>query len=344
MPTDRSRTWDGGYIREDSKGRDVYYIRRRVEGHLYDVSTRATSSSAADQQWRRFQENPEAYRPGGGLAGDVSLNADVIRAFLTWSRDEKKNTPKWIRDQLRALEWWAEQLGAVDLRHVRTQELADALDDTPARKQKIATLKTLCGWLIHSRHRLDAKEDPTAGLLVPQARPEQWTNPKTFTRAQFRACRAKLPQPWRDAADVLAGTGWHSSELERFILGAGEKRGAIERHPTRAGWVISCPQAKGGEPHRTAVGTGVAAAARRLLGSTYDYFEFRKALREACRAAGLKSTAVQPGTFRHSVATWAINSGADPAAVAAFLGHKSPQTTRRFYATHAVPAKVPTLT
>jgi hypothetical protein len=29
--------------------------------------------------------------------------------------------------------------------------------------------------------------------------------------------------------------------------------------------------------------------------------------------------------------------------VSSFLNHKSPRTTRKFYATHAVPAKVPTL-
>jgi integrase len=50
-----------------------------------------------------------------------------------------------------------------------------------------------------------------------------------------------------------------------------------------------------------------------------------------------------PGRLRHSVATWAIEAGADPASLAAFLGHKSPRTTRRFYATHASPPKVPTL-
>lgn len=344
MPTDRSRTWDGGYVRTDSKGRDVYYIRKRVGGKLYDLSTRASSSSAADEQWKRFQANPAAYRPGGDLAGDLSLTYETTRAFLTWSRDAKKNTPKWVRDQRRALEWWETKIGAADLRHVHTQDLVDALDGATARKQKIATLKTLCAWLIHERHRLDTKDDPTAGLLVPQARPEQWTNPKTFTRVQFRQVRGQLEQPWRDAADVLAGTGWHSSELERFVSSAGERRGAIERHPTETGWVLACPQTKGGEPHRTSVSAGVARAARRLIGAPYDYFEFRKALRVACRAVGLKPSAVQPGTFRHSVATWAVNAGANPAAVAAFLGHKSPQTTRRFYATHAVPAKVPTLT
>jgi integrase len=345
MPTDRSRTWDGGYIRTDSKGREVYYIRKRVEGKLYDLSTRATSSAAANEQWRRFQANPEEYRPGGGLSGDLGLAPDTVRAFLEWSRDVKRNTPKWVRDQLRALEWWAEQLGAVDLRQVRTQDLADALDGTAARKQKIATLKTFCSWLIHERHRMEAKDDPTAGLFVPQARPEQWTNPKTFTQAQFRAARRHLEQPWRDAADVLAGTGWHSTELERFARGVGDRRGRVAPHPLKKGAVVlMCPQTKGGEPHSTEVSAAVARAGRRLLGAEFDYYSFNRALRAACKAAGMKASTIQPGTFRHSVATWAVNSGAHPAAVTAFLGHKSPQTTRRFYATHAVPAKVPTLT
>jgi integrase len=43
------------------------------------------------------------------------------------------------------------------------------------------------------------------------------------------------------------------------------------------------------------------------------------------------------------VASWAIEAGADPALVAAFLGHRSPRTTRKFYATNVSPAKVPTL-
>ena len=50
-----------------------------------------------------------------------------------------------------------------------------------------------------------------------------------------------------------------------------------------------------------------------------------------------------PGQFRHSVATWAFEQGADPAAVSAFLGHKSPATTKKFYATLATVPKIPTL-
>jgi integrase len=340
MDKKRGRTWDGGYIRTDSRGRDVFYIRRRIDGKLYDLSTRASSSRAAHDQLRRFEADPEGYKPGGDLAGDLSLDTDLVAAFLTWSRDEKGNTDKWVRDQKRALGWWIRKLDGADLRRTGTDTLVDALDGQKARKQKIATLKAFCSWLIHERHKLETSDDPTAGLLVPQARPEQWVTVKTFTRDQFAACRAKLETPWSDCADVLAGSGWHCSELERFI-----SHGTVERHPMKEGaWVLSCPRSKGGEPHRTEVVDEVAEAGRRLLDKrTFDYFDFRDALRAACKAADMEVGTVKPGSFRHSVATWAINSGADPASVAAFLGHKSPQTTRRFYATHAVPAKVPTL-
>jgi integrase len=50
-----------------------------------------------------------------------------------------------------------------------------------------------------------------------------------------------------------------------------------------------------------------------------------------------------PGRFRHSIATWAFEAGADPFAVSAFLGHKSPSTTKKFYAALATVPKVPTL-
>jgi hypothetical protein len=44
-----------------------------------------------------------------------------------------------------------------------------------------------------------------------------------------------------------------------------------------------------------------------------------------------------------SVATASINAGDDPKLVATFLNHKSFATTKKFYATFAVPAKATTL-
>jgi len=336
-----ARKWDGGYVRTDSRGRDTYYILRRINGRLYEISTRCHTSRAAHEQLRRFEADPDSYQPGGGTAEDGALpvTPELAEAFLRWSRDEKKNTAKWVSDQQRSLAWWAARLGSADLRKLKTSRLVSELDKAEGgRKQHIATLKAFCGWLIKVRHVLQKQEDPSAGLSVPQARPEQWTMPKAITRERFLSVREHLTGTWRDALDVLAGTGWHFNELNRFTGG-----GAVERHPMTGGNVLACPQTKAGEPLRTEVSDAVADAARRILEQReLDYFAFHRNLEHASTAAGL-SEPVRPGHLRHSVATWAINAGAHPAAVAAFLNHKSERTTKRFYATHAVPAKVPTL-
>ena len=338
MPVDRSRTWDGGYIRTNSKGRPTYYIFRRIGGRLYEISTRCTTSGAAEKQLKLFEGDPAGYRPGAAGEGAVLLTPDLIEQFLKWSKYAKRNSATWVRDQQTALRWWIDRLGRIDLRRLEAPEVVRYLDEAETgRKQKIATLKTFFSWLRRERQALT--NDPTATLSVPQSRPEQWTVEKVIPAADYRKVRAKLDAPWRDAIDVLAGTGWHVSELLRFAA-----TGRVDAHPMREGArVLACPQTKGGEPLRTEVSAAVADAGQRLLShGAIDYFDFRDALIEASKAAKLKEP-IKAGRFRHSVATWAINSGADPAAVAAFLGHKSPATTRKFYATHAVPAKVPTI-
>lgn len=332
--------WDGGYVRRDGKGRATYYIFRKVHGRVYEVSTRCRTSGAAEKELRRFELDPAGYRPGTGDGDDLRLSAELVKAFLEWSRDEKRNTPHHVNDQLRALRWWASKLGRAPLQTVKTKELVRALDTAgTGHKEKIATLKTFFTWLIRERHALEASQNPTAGLRAPQARPEQWTTPKAVSREELQRVREQLEPHWRDALDVLAGTGWHASELSRFA-----EAGAVEAHPGRSGAsVLLCPRTKSGEPLRTEVSDAVAGAGRRVRArKSVDYFRFREALLRASEAAGV-SPALQPGHLRHSVATWAIEAGASPEAVAAFLNHKSTRTTLRFYATHATPAKVPTL-
>ncbi|MFE8600244.1 tyrosine-type recombinase/integrase [Archangium violaceum] len=304
---------------------------------LYEISTRATSSRAAHEHLVRFQADPDGYKhappPDAPRAGLV-LTDDLAIAFLTWSRDAKKNTPRWVRDQQRALIWWQERFAGADLRAVKTARLLAALDGASGRKQLIATLKAFYAWLRTERHVITTAEDPTYGQLkVPQSRPKQETMQKAISREEYERALGTLTGWQRDALEVLGGTGWHFTELVRFA-----HAGAVEAHPMQPGArVLACPQTKGGAPLRTQVSAPVAAAAERLRGrAELDYFRFRDGL----KAAG---ATFNPGYLRHSVASWAINAGADPAAVAAFLGHKSPATTRKFYATHAVPAKVPTL-
>ncbi|RKH73384.1 site-specific integrase [Corallococcus aberystwythensis] len=154
--------------------------------------------------------------------------------------------------------------------------------------------------------------------------------------------REHLAGYWRDALDILAGTGWHVSELQRFAEDGREE--PYPRHGDAEGvaGVLVCPSYKNGEELRTGASTEEVDAARRLRErGSLSIGKFGLAVRAACRAAGIPE--VSPGRFRHLVATWAINQGAEPATVAAFLNHKSPRTTMRFYATHAIPKKIPTL-
>jgi integrase len=377
--------WDGGYIRKDARGRRVYIICKRVDGRLYEVSTRCTSSAAAEEQWRRFQANPAAYEPGGTARADaLELDEKLITLFLAWSRDEQRNSRTWVGSQRRMLvKFWLPALAGKDLRRLTLEgDVLPALDGAKARAHKIAVLKVLFTWLTTVRRLLKPSEDPTfRALKVPQARPEQWKRVKSFSQAEYLKIRERLVvaaparsgrpcsfigctrprfakelcaghyqqrrkgwhleplhnpgEAWPDLLDCLAATGWHVNELVRFA-----RAGEIIRIEGR-GPVLESPSSKSGEPLRTEVSEDVATIAERVLRrGAFSRSRFDAAVREAARAAGVR---VRTGTFRHAVATWAINKGTSAAAVSAFLVHKSERTTRRFYATHGVPAKVPTL-
>lgn len=151
--------------------------------------------------------------------------------------------------------------------------------------------------------------------------------------------RVRLTRTYRDALDVLRGTGWHCTELERFA-----RRGELGPRPPRArpdvaGVLIVVR--KSGEPRRTAVTRRVLAAARRVRArGGICISRLAKAIAAACDELGAERWG--PGRMRHTVATWALAHGADPAATAGFLDHRDARTTRRFYAVHVAPRKVPT--
>lgn len=75
-----------------------------------------------------------------------------------------------------------------------------------------------------------------------------------------------------------------------------------------------------------------AAQRQRDRGGFANTFYYR-AIHKVCDRIGI--TRFGPGQMRHTVATRAVEAGADPVAVAAFLCHKSASTTLRFYATLA---------
>lgn len=209
-----------------------------------------------------------------------------------------------------------------------------------ARTHRIAILKRFVSWLCNVEHEL--AHDPLATLKVPQGRPAQWTRSKVVDVDALVATSARLTQRWRDAIDILAGTGWHVTELQRFAR-AGDivEPTPLERARGVAG--VLGTRHKRGQPFLIPVSAGVLEAARRERArGGLSISRFYKAVVAAARAAGVKRWT--PGRLRHTVATFALQQGALPAAVSAFLHQSSDyRTVRRWYAVYVAPAKIPTL-
>jgi integrase len=336
-------TWPGGRVFIEDDGTKTFHIRKRVNGWRYEVSTRCKSLTAAMKQWERFQLDPAAYDPSGERGARLYLDETLITQFIAWS-EKRKNSVEWRAKQRRFLGWWAARLKGVDLRRVDlSQHVRKPLVGVHSEQHRVAVLKALYGWLRKVEHRITADEDPTLDALVtPQARVAQRTKSKVIPTEHYEKALAKLEQKWADLLVILAGTGWHCTELLRFAR-AGE---VVELLPSQrtggAAWLLLAPYHKNGEMQRTAVSEDVGAAAQRVLErGPFSLVRFYRAVRKACDEAEVKR--FTPGRFRHTVATNAVQRGADLGAVATFLGHKSMATTKKFYATMAVAPKVPTL-
>jgi integrase len=349
--------WEGCEVRglrvwRDADGRRTFHIRKSIGGQRYELATGATNIASAIEQLRRFEADPERYDPRGEAREGIYLSEKLVEDYLAYSKAEGNSAP-WRRKQKHLLAWWGERLERLDLRKV---DLADHIlpalkrRDATAKHHRVAVLKGLFTYLRTVAHRITTAEDPVFGQLkVPQARAAQLTKSKVVPRDHVLLVVEHLTAPWRDALLLQAGTGWHTTEILRFAA-----EGSLEplpRHAQQEGvaGVVVCPMRKSGEPQRTRVSPEVLEAAKRLRAHgpiSREWYD--RAVKAACGTvkrpdgeAGIP--AFSPGQLRHSVATWAIDAGADPAQVAAFLGHRSPRTTRKFYATHSAPTKVPTL-
>ncbi|HTP26009.1 MAG TPA: hypothetical protein VMK12_10165, partial [Anaeromyxobacteraceae bacterium] len=130
--------WEGGRCWEGKDGRVTYFIRREVNGKLYEVSTRAHTLRAALAHLQRFEADPSAYR-AEAVEGDkvVTLSDDLIEEFSGYCVNEKGNTPEWVQKKRRYLEWWQTKLGKRDLRHlILRTDLTPPLKGTPSRRHK----------------------------------------------------------------------------------------------------------------------------------------------------------------------------------------------------------------
>ena len=337
----------GGYIR---KG--IYAVQRTMNGRRYDVSLRRSTASAALEELVRFERDPANYRAALPAREGFYLDKAVVQDFLDWSRDVKRNTEEWRREQRRVLAWWGEKLAGIDQKQITVRDhLGPALDGVPAsaKAQRIRVLKSFYGWCCE-KETLDRNPLFRKMRAETQVRPAQWKASRVIPIEDAAAVYRLLAPPYNDALIVLFATGWHARELVRFVAA-----GALEQIPegreAEGTTVLMTPRTKAGTPLRTIVAAVAAAAAKRLrergdLSGQY----FRRALEKACAKAEAERKKVnreatlpsfQPGSGRHTVATYAKNHGVSPELVASFLNHGA-KTTDRFYANHAIPKKVPT--
>lgn len=332
--------WPGGYIHRQQDGTDLFIIERRVNGHRFHVSTRCHGWKAAMKQLERFEADPFGYKPEG-IAPEVpmALTADVLEEYRSWQLG-KGNTTKHANEMHNRLCDWIDDLAGADLRKVTLRDhIKPALDKRgTCRPHRIIALKGLYAWLRKERHLLTSGQDPTLDLPVPQARPEKWKRRKAVPFEHVQAAVRHMEGAYRDMLVLLAGTGWHVTELERFVRSPESEIVYARRDGTLA---VLVTLHKVGEMTRTPVSVRkVLAAAERLRSRGEIPRRPNQALKKACEDA--KVPIFTFGVLRHSVATWSVERGAIPALVSEFLNHKDPRTTKRFYTDVSVPtAQVP---
>jgi len=366
--SDRSERWAGGFVRIVGVGptkQRVYVIRKQVGGQRYEVSTRRNSEVEALLELAKFQQSPATYdpTPSPDLLGDegprpVYLDSDLIKEYLDHCT-KIGTSHQWWNAKRRFLGWWLGKLHGVDLRRADLKrDILTPLARMPSRQHRIAVIKAFYAEMRDAENGkgiFTASEDPTLSTLkVPNRPPAQQARRRVFAIEDLERVKKELVDGprWRlYAIEVLSGTGWHYSEVRRFAA-----NGSVESLPTsqqpkkqKGKLPAGAPVAvlvtvhKGGSIHKTAGSANVLAAAKRIRKLRHlPEFHFHLVLRQISRKLKLK-VPVTPGSFRHTVGHEAWERGATPEAVSAFLGHRSPQTTRRFYATLAVAPKVPTL-
>jgi integrase len=200
----------------------------------------------------------------------------------------------------------------------------------------VASIKHLYSYLRRTA-QLTAQQDPTLhALRVPAGRPAQDANgSKVIEQKDVDTVLPRLDAWSRDACTLMMNTGCHLSEVYRFA-----KAGAIEPRADGSGSAVLGFVHKGGHVHRIEVSQSLAKVAERLKGASQPPSRnvvYRRIL-AACREARVAPWT--PGRFRHTFATRAVQRGANPQAVALYLGHRSSATTLRWYSTTAVAPRV----
>lgn len=337
------QTWLGGFVRNTSRGKPVFIIEKRIGGHLFKVSTRCHTEAAAVGELKKFEANPRAYRPGS-MAG-LQMTKELVAEHVDWQLSPKplgpQNSRGWALGCGNLLADWLIALDERDLRHLAATDVKAMLKTwTTSLPARVVALKGFYSWLRKEKGALKHHEDPMPDVSIPERRAAKETQTGArdvpFDRVQkvYRHLRADV----RDILLLLTATGWHLSEVRRFV-----EHGEIRKDPAGKHLAVLVTFHKRGEKavaglmHRKHV---EAAKRLRASGSMLSDSTLAQVMRWANTKAGIdrkKERPVYLGDMRHSVGTWAIEAGDDIRDVARAYNHESEKMLRRHYVRHAVP-------
>ncbi len=316
------RPWKGGYVRRDSKGRDVYVIERWVNGRKFHVSTRCHAERPAFAQLDRFEADPSAYRPDG--AAVVAITDELLEDFLDHLTEQRGASRKYAREMIRHLGDWSSDLKGKNLRTLQLSDVRAPLERRTNRQHRIIALKGFCRWLRQDKGLLKTGEDITLEVPVPQGSPEKYQRRKVVEVERIAGAFGELIGAPRDFLLVMASTGMHVTELERFVRGV-DGTELVDGSPA-----VLITRHKSGAATRIPLGIAeVVEAAKRLRAGRVVPRKMNQQVKEACVRAKVKPFTL--GVMRHTVATFAVEAGSPAELVSKFLGHRDKRTTERFY-------------
>jgi hypothetical protein len=362
------------------------------------ISTGAHSEELARVHLEVFEANPLAYDPSRVSIGRAPLfftdalcaeHLDHLAAPIL--QGGKANTPQHCATVRMSLMWWRTHLGQLNLRALTVEELraripvADVRDQAGAllqkapkgRKHKLAAFKHFVTWLRRVRgDGLNQGEGPDMSTLVlPQAHGHRLKlhDPKLALERQRKGQRAlegfpelrkalASQQRWAwamHALDLQADTGWHTSEIQRWVsLGGLVEPMPAGREKEAAALLLTIH--KSGQEHRTPVSSAGLEAARAL----YEWASAREGTRHhgwdpttkqmkefnsqlfpkqqyerlcvrLCEQNGIAKFG--PSHMRHAFATLNSGSGHSAKSIGAFLGHSEGQKGALVKSTYADP-------
>jgi len=246
MPTPingQRENWQGrGYKRYDAGRGWVYYIRKKHHGKQYEKSTGVMDDpELAELHFKEWQRNPEAYDPRNVAVGRPPRPFDeaLVIKFLEWQRAPesqggKGNSEVHLRQRKSSLTWWLARLAGRDLRRLDVSEInaicPAGSTSIKGLRHKRDSIRTFVNWL---RQMGDLKREEGPDMehfKVPQTRDlklhGRGIDPREVMVRENKGKNAAegfeivcglMPVHWREHMNLLGATGWHATDLKRWI-------------------------------------------------------------------------------------------------------------------------------